>query len=57
MVVDPCRAFGHPIFAKGGVRVDNVLGSIRAGESFEDVADDYGVPVSELRDAYALSAA
>jgi uncharacterized protein (DUF433 family) len=57
VVVDPCRAFGHPIFAKGGVRVDNVLGSIRAGESFEDVADDYGVPVSELRDAYALSAA
>ena len=56
VVVDPRRGFGHPIFAKSGVQVDNVLGSIRAGESFEDVAEDYGVPVNELHDVFSLSA-
>ncbi len=56
VVVDPQRGFGHPIFAKSGVRVEDVLGPIRAGDRLEDVAEDYGVPVDELRNVYALSA-
>lgn len=56
VVVDPRRGFGHPIFAKTGVRVQDVLGPIRAGEPLEVVAEDYGVPVSQVRDAYAIGA-
>jgi len=56
VVVDPRRGFGHPIFAETGVRVEDVLGPIRAGERLEVVAEDYGVPVSQLRDAYAIGA-
>jgi uncharacterized protein (DUF433 family) len=56
VVLDPDRGYGHPIFAKAGVTVDNVLGAIRAGDSLEDTAEDYGLPVAELRDALSLSA-
>ena len=56
VVVDPRRGFGHPIFARSGVRVQDVLGPIRAGEQLEVVAKDYGVPVGHLRDAYAIGA-
>lgn len=49
VVVDPHRGFGHPIFEHSGVRVEDVLGPLRAGEALEDVAEDYGVPVNELR--------
>ncbi len=56
VVLDPDRGYGHPIFAKAGVLVDNVLGAIRAGDSLEETAEDYGLPVAELRDALSLSA-
>lgn len=56
VVLDPRRGYGQPVFGNSGVRVSDALGPLRAGESFEDVALDYGVPVSELRDALDLSA-
>lgn len=56
VVLDPDRGYGHPTFAKAGVTVDNVPGAIRAGDSLEDTAEDYGLPVAELRDALSLSA-
>lgn len=56
VLIDPRRGFGRPIFAKGGARVEDVLGPLRAGDAIEDVAVDYGVPVSELRDAFSLGA-
>lgn len=56
VVVDPTRNFGHPIFARGGVALDNVLGRVRAGESIEEAAEDFGVPAEELSAAYLLSA-
>lgn len=55
VVLDLDRGYGHPIFAKAGVSVDNVLGAIRAGDSLEETAEDYGLPVAELRDALSLS--
>lgn len=56
VVLDPKRGYGQPVFGNSGIRVADAIGPLRAGESFEAVAEDYGVPVSELRDALDLSA-
>lgn len=52
--IPPGRCFG--IYTGACDRVEDVLGPIRAGERLEVVAEDYGVPVSQLRDAYAIGA-
>lgn len=56
VVLDPKRGYGQPVFGNSGTRVSDALGPLRAGESFEAVAEDYGVPVNALRDAVDLSA-
>lgn len=56
VVIDPDRAYGHPIFNRAGVEVENVLGRIRAGEPIEVTAKDFGLKVPELRAALAVSA-
>lgn len=56
VVLDPTRNFGHPIFAQGGAAVNNVLGRIRAGESIEEAAEDFGLSTDQLSAVYLLSA-
>ncbi|GAA1885466.1 DUF433 domain-containing protein [Lapillicoccus jejuensis] len=56
VVLDPQRGRGQPVFGNSGVRVSDALGPLHAGESFDAVSEDYGVPVGELRDALELSA-
>ncbi len=56
VVLDPRRGYGQPVFGNSGVRVSDALGPLRAGDSFEDVSEDYGVPIGELHDALDLSA-
>lgn len=51
VVLDPYRGYGQPVFNASGVKVADALGPLRAGETFEAVALDYGVPESDLRDA------
>lgn len=54
VVLDPRINFGQPTIQGHGVRVEDVLSRIRAGEPVADVADDYAVPVdavSELLNA------
>lgn len=51
VVLDPYRGYGQPIFNASGVKVEDALGPIRAGETIESVAADYGVPISELHGA------
>lgn len=48
VIVDPERAFGQPIFAKGAVRVEDVVDRFAAGDSVGDVAYDFGVPVEDV---------
>ncbi|MEO8696317.1 MAG: DUF433 domain-containing protein [Acidimicrobiales bacterium] len=55
VVCDPDRSFGRPIFAKGAVRVDDVLGRFDAGESLVDLSADFGVPIAELEDALRVA--
>ena len=56
LLVDPERAFGQPMFIRGGARLVDVKGRIEAGEDQSAVADDYGVPLKDVRAALAPSA-
>jgi uncharacterized protein (DUF433 family) len=51
VVLDPYRGYGQPAFGTSGAKVSDALGPLRAGETFESVAEDYGVSETELRDA------
>lgn len=51
VVIDPERSFGIPIFARGAVRVEVVLSRFKAGESFDALSEEFGVPTDELLDA------
>jgi len=50
VLVDPERAFGQPIFARGAAPVDSVVGRVKAGDPIAEVADDFGVPEADVRD-------
>jgi uncharacterized protein (DUF433 family) len=53
IVADPERAFGQPIFIHGGARLADVRGRVGAGEDEAAVAEDYGVPLEDVRAAVA----
>lgn len=55
IVVDARRGFGQPTFARGGARLEDVIGAFRAGEPLQVVAEEYGVPQSELEDALRVA--
>jgi len=51
VVMDPCRAFGQPIFAGSRARVRDVANMLSAGEDPQVVADEHGVGIEEVRTA------
>jgi uncharacterized protein (DUF433 family) len=55
VVADPTRAFGAPIFERGGARVSDVLERFWAGESLDDLSDDFGVPLEEIEDVVRVA--
>ena len=55
VVVDPARGFGQPIFARGGVRLDDALALFRAGEPLSTVADEYGMSGDDLEAAVRVA--
>lgn len=55
VVVDPKRAFGAPIFERGGARVEDVLARFWADESMDEVAAEFGVPVDQLEDVLRVA--
>jgi uncharacterized protein (DUF433 family) len=55
VVADPTRAFGSPIFERGGARVTDVLERFWAGDSLEELAADYRVPAEELEDVLRVA--
>lgn len=57
VVLDPYRGYGQPVFDASGARVADALGPLRAGETFEAVAADYGVSEEDLRVALDAIAA
>lgn len=55
VVADPCRSFGQPVFAKGGAKVTDVIDRVHAGESLDEVSEDFGVPIGDLEDALRVA--
>jgi uncharacterized protein (DUF433 family) len=55
VVADPSRAFGAPIFERGGVRVDEVLERFWAGEPLDELSAEFGVPVEQLEDVLRVA--
>lgn len=49
VVVDPRRNSGQPTVDRLGVRVEDIVSRVRAGEPMRDVADDFGLERLELR--------
>lgn len=57
VVVDPRRNSGQPTVDRLGVRVEDIVGRVRAGEPMRDVADDYDLAPRELRSLILQTAA
>jgi uncharacterized protein (DUF433 family) len=55
VVADPRMNFGQPFFKRGGARVEDVLDRWYAGESWDALAEDYGIPAHEIEDAARVS--
>ncbi|WKU03736.1 DUF433 domain-containing protein [Micromonospora sp. HUAS LYJ1] len=51
VIVDVRRSFGQPILAATGTRVADIAGMMKAGESAETVADEFGIDISAARAA------
>lgn len=49
VVIDPHRNSGQPTIARLGVRVEDVLSRVRAGEAVAEVADDFDLEPREVR--------
>lgn len=46
--VDPRRAFGQPLFIRGGARMEDVVDRFRAGEPLADVAKDFDLRLEDV---------
>jgi uncharacterized protein (DUF433 family) len=51
VVLDPARQFGQPIVAREGVSTEILYQAVRAGQTFEEVADWYEIDVASIKDA------
>ncbi len=54
--VDPQVCFGKPVIEGTRVPVSVVVGSIAAGDSFDDVAREYGLTIDDIRAALSYAA-
>lgn len=55
VVADPARSFGQPMFVHGGAKVADVMDRFHAGESLDDLSEDFGVPLADLEDALRVA--
>jgi len=53
--VDPRRAFGRPLFVKGGARMEDVVDRFRAGERLHSVAKDFDLATEDVEDVIRAS--
>lgn len=56
IVIDPRRAFGRPVLEGTGVPVSEIADRFRAGESVEDLSDDFGVSLDSVQEALRAAA-
>jgi uncharacterized protein (DUF433 family) len=50
-VVDPRVSFGRPVLAKTGIPASTVVSRVKAGETLESIATDYGITCEQATDA------
>ena len=48
--VTPYKAYGQPLTLKGDARVVDILDRFEGNESFEDIAEDFGLPEEDVED-------
>jgi uncharacterized protein (DUF433 family) len=48
VIIDPRFAFGQPVLEREKVRVEDILDAFWAGESYNKIADEYGVKPGEV---------
>lgn len=51
IVIDPRIAFGRPVIARRGISTTAILDRVNAGESEEEIAQDYGLDHTEVEEA------
>ncbi|MGQ7312016.1 DUF433 domain-containing protein [Microbacterium arabinogalactanolyticum] len=56
VIVDPLKNSGQPTIARLGVRVEDVVSRVRAGEPMAEVADDFGLTDAEMRSLWVQAA-
>jgi uncharacterized protein (DUF433 family) len=56
VVVDPAKAFGHPILASGKARVEDIAERFAAGESIDAIARDFRVSAEDVEDVIRVEA-
>ncbi|TDQ02459.1 MULTISPECIES: DUF433 domain-containing protein [unclassified Leifsonia] len=54
--IDPHINFGQPTLSEYGVRVDDVLDRLAAGETIQDVAHDYDIPAATVENLVLAAA-
>ncbi len=55
VIVDPKVAFGLPLVVHGGARVEDLVDRFDAGDSFKEIAEDFGVPPAEVEDVIRVA--
>jgi len=48
--VTPYKAYGQPLTLKGDARVVDILDRFEGNESFEEIAEDFGLPEEDVED-------
>ena len=51
IVIDPYISFGRPVLAGTGIATTIIAQRYKAGESIEELAEDYGRPTSDIQEA------
>lgn len=54
LVADVRRAFGQPVFRRGGVRLEDAISLFKAERDINVVSEEYGIPRDELEDVLAV---
>jgi uncharacterized protein (DUF433 family) len=55
VTVDPTEAFGQPVVAQGGARVEDLVDRFKAGDGVAEVAADFDVTSADVEDVIRVA--
>ncbi|EFM45181.1 antitoxin [Mobiluncus mulieris] len=50
LVVNPLINYGEPMLERCGIRIRDIVGYVQAGDSYEALEENFGIPVDTIRD-------